>query len=289
MLPHVGGARRLGAYGLHLPDLGDADGLLGEAPLEWPEWRVQVKVRSPESLAAEAEPLDTLTGNWARLNLFRGGWMHVDREASRTTLHLDHRPHPGHLLHPYFSLSAGVTAFWRRGIAFHAAGLVGNGAWGVLGRQGSGKSSTVAAWADAGFGVLTDDVLVVSEERALAGPRCIDLRTDLGEQHPAAEPQGRVGARDRWRVTAAPVEPAMPMRGFFTLAWADEIELRPIPLEDRLRILFSSLTLRVPPLAPAAFQRVTALPMWELRRPRDFSQMPAVVERLAAATGHLQG
>src|SRR5439155_21911109 len=116
--------------------------------------------------------------------------------------------------------------------------------------QGSGKSSTIAAWAEAGYGVLTDDVLVIRDGAGLAGPRCIDLRPDAVPEHGDAEPLGFVGARDRWRLQSAPVPAEIPFRGWFVLGWGEEVALKEIPEDRRIPTVFGNLSLRVPPLDP---------------------------------------
>lgn len=278
---HIDPLPRLGAYGLHLPDLRPAGSALVSAPAEWPTWRIDVRVADEAAVRASTPDLEVVDAARARLRLAGGGWMEADRAAGRSTLHLSHRPDPIALVHPYFSLSAAVAAFWHGDLSLHAAAaVIDGGAWALLGDKGAGKSSTLAALAAAGHAVLADDVLVVRGGEALAGPRTIDLRDDAGARTPDAAPLGRVGARERWRVTVGETAVSVPFRGFFVLGWGESAEVRPLEPEKRLIALLANMSLRLPPLAPQELRRAAALPAFELRRPRRPELLPETVDEI---------
>ena len=48
---------------------------------------------------------------------------------------------------------------------------------------------------------------------------------------------GSVGARERWRVELGPVAPELPLRGWVTLEWGEEISIEPIRGAERLAAL----------------------------------------------------
>ncbi len=61
--------------------------------------------------------------------------------------------------------------------SFHTGAFVASGgAWGILGGRDDGKSTMLAWLAVHGHEIVCDDVLIVGQGDALAGPRCIDLR-----------------------------------------------------------------------------------------------------------------
>lgn len=274
--------RRSGAYGLHLPDLADAGPLLTTAPADWPTWRISVDVLPEEDLRERVEPTQVLSTSELRCSLSNGGWAVTERASRRTTLSVVVHPGPGSVLHPLFSVSAAAAAMWRGDVALHASALLGDhGCWGLLGTHGSGKSSTVAAWAEAGRGVMTDDVLVVRDGHALAGPRMIDLRNEAAPRHPTAVDLGRVGKRERWRMQLPAVEPECPLSGFVTLAWGPDLTLEPVPLTDRLAILEKNLTLGVPSLDPLSLAVLCTLPMHKLTRPQDERRISDVLHVVA--------
>jgi hypothetical protein len=271
----------LGAYGLVLPDLRAAAALLVEAPPTWTPWRLSVEVLPPAALEQRTPALETVRHDRAQLRLAGGGWVDVIRDEARSTLYLDKHPEVSALAHPYLSLTAAVAAFWRGDLAFHgAAAADGGGAWGFVGAKGAGKSTTLAALRDAGARVVTDDVLVIADGDALAGPRSIDLRSDAGSRSPDAVAMGLVGARDRWRLAAGDAPAALPFRGFFLLRWGDALDHRPVEGARKVERLLGNMSLRVPPRDPAALRRVLDLPMWELSRPQRADAVPETVERI---------
>src|SRR5687767_12561333 len=88
----------LGAYGFRLSGVEAATELLARAEPEWPELEV-VAVTD----GTPPPPHDRVSEDRAELILRSGGWVEVDRAASRAIYHLHHRVRDGDLLHPYLA------------------------------------------------------------------------------------------------------------------------------------------------------------------------------------------
>ena len=57
-------------------------------------------------------------------------------------------PEDGRLVHPVLATVGAVFAWWRGDVVFHGGAVViGDGAWGLLGERGTGKSSLLAGLA----------------------------------------------------------------------------------------------------------------------------------------------
>jgi hypothetical protein len=265
-----------GLYGLRLPGVTDADGLLVRAP---PAWRSWVIVRREGT----AEAVDGSVGErFARLRVAPEGSLVVDRDARTSVFTMPRPPSDAELAHPYLAPTAALAARWDGWQSFHAGGFViGGGVWGVLGDRGVGKSSLLAVLSGLGVDVLSDDLLVVRDGRALAGPRCIDLREHSATQLGLGETIGMVGTRERWRLRLSPVEAELPLAGWLTLAWDDEESLRPVDPGERFVRLLDNLTVVLEPPDPPTVLGLASLPMLSLRRPRSLDALTGGAERLA--------
>jgi hypothetical protein len=220
----------------------------------------------------------------ALLRLRSGGSVQVDRWPGRATYSFTVRPVDGALVHPHFAGVAAVFAHWLGRETFHAGGFVVNGGvWGLLGEKEAGKSSLLASLARAGIPVMSDDLLVLDGGNALAGPRSVDLRVGAASRLEAGEPLGVVGGRERWRLVLEPIAAELPMRGWVTLSWGGEAEVRSVRGSGRLRILGARRGLRLYPPEPETLIELSALPFVELRRPRDWSSATDAVDRLLHA------
>jgi hypothetical protein len=262
-------SRSAGCYGFRLRGLGDAHGMLVEAPATWPILEVR---RAP--LAGDGPTLDQIGPDRAELVLQRG-WLELDRSARLATFRFESPLPDRDLVHPYLAPAAAVAARWAGRDSFHAgAVVVGGGAWAVLGDKENGKSTTLAWLALNGHPVLADDLLVVAGDAALAGPRCIDLRRDSAAHLGAGEPLGVVGQRERWRLALRAVPAEVPLRGFVTLGWDRELALEPLRGAERLLALLPGRTVQVPPMQPGGMVDLSSLPVWRLRRPRRWEALP---------------
>jgi hypothetical protein len=267
-------APRFGAYGLRLQPDGVPGSLVG-APLGWPTVTVDRRVGT---VVPGANRIDD---GIARFHFAGGGGLVVLADEHRATFTTPGQMTDEELVHPYLAPVAASFAWWARHECFHAGAVAIDGrVWGVVGEKEAGKSTMLAGLALAGHEVLCDDMLVIADGTAFAGPRCVDLR------EPAAR---RLGVGDltlrppepRWRLALPPIEATWPMGGWVFLSWGDEMDVAPISAPALLPRLGANRSMFVVPRDPATLLDLAALPAWELRRPRDWSALPAVVERLA--------
>jgi hypothetical protein len=267
-----------GAYGFRLTGVDGARALLLEAPSDWPDLHVE---RLVGEATVEAESLDD---HRAAIRLENGGEILLEREPATAVFRTPAPLSDLEIVHPYLAPAAAVAARWHQRESFHAGAFVVDGAaWVLLGDKGSGKSSTLAGLFLRGHPILCDDVLVVADGVGLAGPRTIDLRRETAESLGIGEPLGRIGARARWRVELGPVGAAVPIRGWFFLAWADRVELAPLTPSQRLVRLAAEQAVRVPSPTPAELLALASVPGWELGRSRDLGSLEPAIDRLLAA------
>lgn len=268
-----------GAYGFRLPGF-EGNPLLLDVPADWPPLKL---VQQPGSGSGEQDSIGSLSAHIR----FRGGGDAVIERSTAHALLTVPRPLSDHeLIHPYLAPIAAVAALWLGRESFHAGGVIlHGGVWGVLGDRGAGKSSVLAWLASQGIGVFCDDVLVVGRERAFAGPRSVDLRAEPASRLGLGEPLGRIGARTRWRLTVGPVDLSLPLRGWMVLRWGPKPALDEISFADKLPLIIRSRALRVPPTDPGWMLELAALPIWEIRRPRDWNSIGRSAELLIQAAG----
>jgi hypothetical protein len=270
-----------GAYGFALAGVPEASALLVPAPSHWPRLELGVRVTS-----APEPPADRVDEVTAVLRLRSGGSVSIDRRAARAIFSFAARPTDGALVHPHLAAVASVSSYWLGRETFHAGGFcAGGGVWGLLGDKEAGKSSLLASLARAGVTVVSDDLLVLDGRTALAGPRSIDLRGDAASTFATAEPLGVIGGRERWRLLLGPVVAELPMRGWVTLRWGEEIAVRALRGSGRLRTLGAHRGARLRPADPGELIELSALPFLELARPRSWSSAAEAVGRLLEAVG----
>jgi hypothetical protein len=268
-----------GAYGLRVGGVDVPPGQLVDAPADWPSVELRVRVT-----AATTPAFEYVNERAARLNVRSGGAVLMDRAAATATFTLPAAPSGSALLHPHLAAVGAVWAHWLGREAFHSGAFVaGGGVWGLLGEKGDGKSSTLAALARAEVPIVCDDVLVLDDGHALAGPRSIDLRADASRRLGIGERLGIVGDRERWRVPLEPIEPALPFRGWVALRWSEQPSVKSLEGAERLRALLQHRALRVPPSAPTTLLNLAGLPFLELSRPRRWTEIEGAVELLLDA------
>jgi hypothetical protein len=254
--------------------------LLVAAPEAWP--RLELRHEPPGPGGPE---LDSVGPDRAELPL-QGGWATIERAPARVTFRLPAAPPARDLVHPYLAPAAAVAARWAGRESFHAGAVIaGGGAWAVLGDKESGKSTTLAHLALRGLDVVADDLLVVDGDAALAGPRCIDLREGSADELGAGEPLGVVGVRERWRLTLGQVAPRVPLRGWITLAWADEVAVEALRGPERMLALLPFRSVQLVPGAPGDLVDLSSLPVLRLSRPRRWAALDVAADRLLAAIG----
>jgi hypothetical protein len=265
-----------GAYGLTLLGLERATSLLPAPGPHWPEVRVE-----QEELAGEPGP-SRVTEARAELRLLGGGQVDLDRHRRIATFRTPSLLDDDELAHPYLAAVGSYFAGWLGREALHAGAFVaGDGAWALAGAKEGGKSTTLAWLALAGVPVLTDDILVLDSDTALAGPRCVDLRDESAAALGLAGKATASRGGERWRLSLPPIEPEVAVRGLVFLAWGEGLELRPLPPADRLLEIAARRNAHASP-EPAGLLDLARLPAFELRRPRAWDALPEACSRLLA-------
>ncbi len=185
------------------------------------------------------------------------------------------------LVHPYLAFPAAVSSYWAGRCSLPAGALAVDGkVWALVGQKGGGKSSTLGWFAQRGHSVVTDDLLIIDHGRALAGPRCIDLREEASRDLGAGEDLGVIGMRTRFRVRLGPVPPCLPLAGWIFLSWADKLHVEAIPPGELLRRIFANQALSLIPPDPHVYLDLASLPAWAVGRPRRLDALPAVSRRI---------
>lgn len=264
-----------GAYGLRLVGLGASPLPLVAAPPAWPEVEVIRRRREPLT------PRNSVDADRFALALATGGQLVVERAASRCVFTTPEPLTDAELVHPFLAPVGACFAWWRGGEALHAgAVMVGSGVLALIGDRGSGKSSLVASLAKDGLPVVCDDMLVVEAGRAIAGPRCVDLRASAAEQLGVGDFIAIAGPRERWRVPLGPIEAELPFLGSVFLEWGDKVDVVRVGPSERLVRLARHRSLRLEPLKETGWLELVSHPAWQLTRPKSWSSLPAVTDRL---------
>ena len=272
---------RCAAYGLRLNGVGAAADLLGPAQPGWPAYELSARVGGDE------DDLQWVSPDSARVRLAAGGHVDVDRRGGRAVFTLPAPARAAELVHPHLASAAAVAGRWLERESFHAGALAtGGGAWVVLGDKGAGKSTLLALLALDGHAIVADDVTIVDRRRSvMAGPRLIDLRGDAAERLGTGRALGRVGLRERWRMSLGPAPALLPLRGFVSLGWSEEVAVVTVGPGERLsRLLAQRVIHRLPPRDPAFLLELGTLPMLELRRPRAWEAGDEAAQRLLDET-----
>lgn len=208
------------------------------------------------------------------------GRIFIDRGARTATVVNPEPLGEDELLHPQLMRAAAVFAYWDGHEPFHAGAVLGSsGALCLVGGTGAGKSTMLASLAARGYGVLTDDLAIISEGWTFAGPRCVDVRPWAAE-HIRARSARPVRNGFRMRIPLQPVPFRAPVGGWIYLGWSREPELVPVPAEQRLQWLVANRMVTHHAKNPAALLDLAALPAWELRRPRSLEALDSAAELL---------
>jgi hypothetical protein len=175
---------------------------------------------------------------------------------------------------------------WAGSSVFHAGAFVAGGAaWVVPGTKGAGKSTLLATMAMLGADVLADDLAVIDGGDVLAGPACIDLRTDAATWLGVGTDLGVVGHRRRWRYELPPVAARVPLGGWLALRWDSSTALQPLRPDGRIRMLLTGVALRPVPPPPDVLLELASLPGHTFARPRDRWSITRSAEYLLEALG----
>jgi hypothetical protein len=275
------GDRAYGAYGFRFLGLDEAAPLLNEVPADWPT----VEVRQ-ETGPADASELRVGSED-ADLALITGGRVLISRRPPAAVFSVPEPLTVEEMVHPYLAPVGSVLALWRGWLPFHSSAIVVAGrAWGIVGGREVGKSTLAASFAVRDLPVVTDDVLVVGEDRFVyAGPRTLDLRRSAASHLGLGHDLGVVGMRERWRLGLTAVPDSVPLGGWVFLAWGDEVKVERCGVANRLRCLAESRSVGGPGTDPQQLLRLTGLPAFDYVRPRDWDISEKSVDRLIEVLG----
>lgn len=272
---HVGvTSSNQGAYGLRVAGL-QTPGLLNQdVPAHWPAVRLTYEHGFSDAGAS-------IDDAHASFPCSEDGSVLADL-ATRTVSVVAPEPiSDDELAHPLLAWAASAFARWFGREAFHAGGLViGDGVWAVTGDRGAGKSTLLAAAALAGIGVVADDLLVMRGTTTFAGPRCVDLRDESAAYLGIGRNVATQG-RERHRVALQPVSSELPLRGWLLLSWADRHELVTVRPAEALVRVSAQRMMQLGAAGPERMLDHIALPVKELRRPRQLGDLDATTELLA--------
>jgi hypothetical protein len=281
----VSGPEPRGAYGFRISGLDDADEFLGPASADWPLLQIIREPAPAEGPAGPGAGTVEIDEAGARLWIGERDWVEVDR-ATMTVRFATREPLSDQaILHPFLGLPASFASHWLGRQVFHGGGFVhAGGAWALLGDKEVGKSSTLGSLLQRGFGVLSDDILVVEGRTLFAGPHCVDLRGEAATVM-GGERLGIVGSRERWRLHCGDVGASAELAGVIHLEWGDEIAIEPLAVPERLSGLITHSVVRPGAGADLALLELAVLPTWRFTRPRDLGALEAAVGALLGALG----
>lgn len=285
-LPPSGSSTALGAYGVRLRGVRLADRLLSPASPDWPT--LDVVLRTATDAVAGAAVEHHIDDDSAHFMFTTGGDVVVDRAAGRATFTFPatQRPRPGDMVHPLLCTPVATFQSWAGRPAFHAGAFAVHGnAWAVMGAKGAGKSTLLASLAHLGAQVLTDDLVVVDDDEVLAGPSCIDLRTDSAAALDVGEDLGVVGTRRRWRYVLDTPPRQVPLRGWIVPTWDRSTTVTHLPPAQRVARLLANVALRRRPPAAGVLLELAARPVLEFSRPRGWRTMWTTAEILLDQLG----
>jgi len=270
------------------------------SPLDVPVPREQVPTERLDPVSEWTEP----PGQHAFARLYRAGdrywlwsagagWTLIEPEAPRITLPLSGDPTLREEL--VWTIPAAVCLLYRQDLVLHAGAVEVDGRALLLVAAGrAGKSTLVAAFAQAGYRVLSEDVSCLrlgAHPAVIPGPAMVRLRPDVLSH--LALPGARVLRETASRLTLA-LDPRrrgtsnpLPLHSVLVLEPStDGFALERIPTAEAIRRLWS-FTFRIPldPWLAACFHQLADLasrvPILTFTRPLRFEELPATVEYLA--------
>ena len=197
-----------------------------------------------------------------------------------------------------FGVPASICALVAGDLSVHAAAVEVHGQAVLLGGPSrSGKTTLAAAIARAGHRLLAEDTTrctLRNGPHVYPGPAALRLRADVASW--AAMPGTRLDSLDTGRVPVVIPEPdrgtgdPVPLRAIVLLHEGVGVGLERVSPISAARDLFA-LTFHLPDRGSraAVFERlvdlVTAVEVFDLRRPKTPEAVPAVVARLEALVG----
>ena len=256
-----------GAYGLRIDGLGEQETLRVQGGGDWPP--VTVQFRAGKSSGAERE----VGPDRALMPLYETE-LHMSREERRAVFVTERDFTVEEVVHPYLAPVAVVFARWDRRETLHAGAFVaGDGAWALLGEKTAGKSTTLAWLAEHGSDIVADDIVVLSDGCALAGPRCLDVRDDASAYLEAGTPASMPREGGRNRVVLPPLRSQVPLRGIVYLEWGERTAVERVPAGQRIERLVVQRQGASIHNDPVDVLDLAALPALVLTRPRGLDAL----------------
>ncbi|MGH2400195.1 MAG: hypothetical protein ACRDF6_10155, partial [bacterium] len=233
-------------------------------------------------------------GSLYRLWTRGGGWSLIEPEIPRITLPPFNDPARSE--ENVWNIPIALCLLHRGDLALHAATVEINGqALMLVGAGRSGKTTLAAAFAQAGYRVLSEDVTCIALEGGPAivpGPAMLRLRPDVLSSItlPRAEVLRRLPSRITMalgpenRGTSAPV----PLQGIIMLETAATgFNLQDVTAVEAVPAIWQ-LTFMIPGDEWTAFcftrlvDVVREVPVWRFERPLTFEALPETIRRLTA-------
>ena len=267
----------VGAYGFHIEGADDAAHLMMPVPDEWPTLTISQVTR------VEAPVKQSLGDDGAIIPLLPAGSLLLSRVERSVEFRLAEPIGAEALVHPYLAPAAAVQASWLGRESYHAAGVViDERVWGFAGDREAGKSTLVAALAARDHPIMADDLLVIDEDNALAGPRTIDLREEAARRLGGTRARGTTGMRERWRLDVGSAPVTAPFAGWVYPSWGGAIEVAGLALETRLSAPGEHRAVRHRQASPEHAMWMASLPGVTYVSPRRWEAMDESIDRLVA-------
>jgi len=274
----VSGDAVAGVYGFRIAGIQNRRDLLIEAQPDWPLLEVTVRVGKVD------QRITVVSEQYAELKLIEGVTARLDRSPPRVEFVTPTPISTRAIVHPFLSGVMPVQCHWMGRTALHGGAFTHKGrAWALLAGREGGKSTLLAHLAAQGVPILADDLVALEGDTTFAGPRSVDLRTEPTKETGPAESLGKVGARERWRISLGPILAEVPLGGFFFLEWSDKCEVRRLPGVERLRRIAAGRSLMLPLEDPMSLPRLSAFPGWLVQRPRQIGALPVTAEQIFQA------
>lgn len=232
-------------------------------------------------------------GGLYRLWTRSGGWTLIEPQVPRITL--PPFDNPARSEENVWNIPIALCLLHRGDLALHAAAVEIDGrALMLVAGGGSGKTTLAAAFAQAGYRVLSEDVSCITIDGAPAivpGPAMLRLRPDV--MSCVNLPEAQVMRRLPSRVTVALSTESrgncrpVPLGAMVVLQAAAEFETERIPAVNAVPAVWH-LTFMMPAdeWRTFCFTRlvdvVKTVPVWRFARPLQFKALPDTVARLAA-------
>lgn len=200
---------------------------------------------------------------------------------------------------PLLGVMMGLILHQRGTCTLHGSAIaLPHGAVAFVGPKGAGKSTTVAALQDAGYPLLSDDVLALTQTDPEA-PFCIepafpqiklwpDAAAAVGQQHDMLDALAPRLPKRAWRARNRFAAHAHPLRAVYVLGFGNALASTQLnPREAFVSVLSETYAPRfVGRHGTGAnhFQQLAELvrdvPVYRLERPRDLAQLPDLVDLL---------